>query len=72
MGRVAVQEGDTDKRTFYLVAARSGVSATSTWCVIKAARPKSRPAGAGLRASYGARRMDLEYIMTTANLTRVC
>ncbi len=73
-GRVLFKEGDTDKRTFYLVAGQVELRADDrTMGIIKAGTPEARAALApGLPRKFTARAaMDLEYIMIDSDLLDV-
>src|SRR5450631_3782926 len=74
VGRVLFKEGDTDKRTFYLVAGQVELRADDrTMGVIKAGTAEARAALApGLPRKFTARAaMDLEYIMIDSDLLDV-
>src|ERR1700744_2859031 len=73
-GRVLFKEGDTDKRTFYLVAGQVELRADDrTMGVIKAGTAEARAALApGLPRKFTARAaMDVEYIMIDSDLLDV-
>ncbi len=73
-GRVLFKEGDTDKRTFYLVAGSVELRAEDRIVgVIRAGSPEARAALApGLPRKFTARaRSDLEYIMIDSDLLDV-
>src|SRR4030081_1508235 len=73
-GRVLFKEGDTDKRTFYLVAGQVELRADDrTMGVIRAGTAEARAALApGLPRKFTARAaMDLEYIMIDSDLLDV-
>src|SRR3984885_184678 len=73
-GRVLFKEGDSDKRTFYLVSGQVELRADDRlMSVIKAGSPEARPALApGLPRKFTARAAtDLEYIMIDSDLLDV-
>jgi CRP-like cAMP-binding protein len=73
-GRVLFKEGDTDKRTFYLVAGQVELRADDRIMgVIKSGTPEARPPLApGLPRKFTARAaMDIEYIMIDSDLLDV-
>jgi len=73
-GRLLFKEGDTDKRTFYLVAGSVELRADErTVAVIRSGTPEARPALApGLPRKFTARaQTDLEYIMIDSDLLDV-
>jgi CRP-like cAMP-binding protein len=73
-GRVLFKEGDTDKRTFYLVAGQVELSSNGhTVAVIKARTAEARPPLApGLPRKFTARSAtDIDYIMIDSDLLDV-
>jgi CRP-like cAMP-binding protein len=73
-GRVLFKEGDTDKRTFYLVAGQVELRADDhTISLIKARTPESRaPLAPGLPRKFTARAAtDIDYIMIDSDLLDV-
>src|ERR1700722_9763173 len=73
-GRVLFKEGDTDKRTFYLVSGQIELRADDrTMGVIKSGTPEARAALApGLPRKFTARAgSDVEYIMIDSDLLDV-
>ncbi len=73
-GRVLFKEGDTDKRTFYLVSGQVELRADDrTIGVIKARTPESRaPLAPGLPRKFTARAAtDIDYIMIDSDLLDV-
>jgi CRP-like cAMP-binding protein len=73
-GRVLFKEGDTDKRTFYLVAGQVELRADDrVMGVVRAGSPEARaPLAPGLPRKFTARAaIDLEYIMIDSDLLDV-
>ena len=73
-GRLLFKEGDTDKRTFYLIAGKVELRTDdSTIAMVRAGGPEARaPLAPGLPRKYTARAAsDIEYVMIDSDLLDV-